>query len=106
VKKVVIHAPHEPTTNLHVEHVWKEMLRRGAPRLRAVQLDDGSWQALEGSHRLWVVSEQEHPIVIVPVLPAQRITTDVLGMRRSVRDILEALDALSRPAYKLKAEIK
>jgi hypothetical protein len=105
---ITVHAPHEVTANLHVEHVWDEMRRRGAPRIRAVEMDDGSWQALEGSHRLWVASEQEHPIVIVPCNPNDRITTDVLGKRRLVRQIVRHMVDMQweRPMYQLEAEIK
>lgn len=66
----------------HLAAVVSEMRTMGAPTIRAVDLGEGQWAALEGCHRLRAAAELGLTPILVPVEYSETLTTDDLGMAK------------------------
>jgi hypothetical protein len=64
----------------HLKAVVSDMRTMGAPIIRAVDLGEGVWAALEGCHRIRAAAELGLTPVLVPVEYSETVTTDDLGM--------------------------
>jgi hypothetical protein len=105
--KIEIYAPNA-TDSLHLRDVVREMKRRGPPKLRAIE-EGGVWHALEGSHRIKAAVHLRLPVILLRQKKRNRITTDVLDRKASVKEILKTLMSEwrgSRPRYTVEAEIR
>jgi hypothetical protein len=64
----------------HLIEVMTEMLTLGAPIIRAVDLGDGEWQALEGCHRI----RAAHALGLTPIINeveySETVTVNELGL--------------------------
>lgn len=72
MKRVV--AKHEPYTNGHLVRVFNEAAAQGSPTIRVIE-KDGTYYALEGSHRLYVAHTlglEPNLVVEIPELDEDR----------------------------------
>lgn len=54
---MIIHLLHNHYDKEHLEEVKKEMLKRGAPTIKAYKVENGFYMAIEGCHRLRACKE-------------------------------------------------
>jgi hypothetical protein len=74
-RAINIRIPNAPDAR-HLARVKKEMRKRGSPKIRVVK-HEGSWLALEGSHRITAAEQLGIPIILVEKKPESVIGHDV-----------------------------
>lgn len=85
----------------HLEEVKKEMLKRGAPKIRAIWNEaQGVWMAVEGCHRLRAAKDLGLTPIIKDVTNNKYITIQVDEENKKV-NVSEFAEELTDMCYKL-----
>lgn len=97
---LIIQAPHKPSAD-HLAAVKAEMATLGAPKIRCVDLGDGTFRALEGSHRLAAAAEIGLTPEIEEMVSGEEIEHDFQDLP-SPCDVQEIVDFLGHrgPQYR------
>jgi len=91
---MIISLLHNHYSPEHLEEVKAEMIKRGAPRIRAIWSEiNGEWMAVEGCHRIRAAHALGLTPIIVDITNQQRVRVqdDGESVRKSVKKLTEKL---------------